>query len=749
MTTFSRRLRGPVGPFLALLALASLASASAAGVPQEEGDHMAGAPSRPIAIDDLGRLMQFDGLQVAPDGRFAVYALRGVHGDATAPAGDGHEALDTTHLWWLPLGHKGGEPQPLTRGARGASGPRIAPDGRTLLFLRPGESRLPGDDLGVGRAQVWLLPLEHPGEARQLSFLEHGVARAEWLADGEAVLLWTASPLETSAAEAAWEDERPHAPHRGADPDLEADATGDLPALRRWLALNESEKDPRAIHRMAFQEEQGLAGEARVTHLVRLERDAPGEGRRLTEGAVDYRRAEPSPDGRWVAYVERPPGRLHPDRVRRGALYRRLLDDPTAAAELLLDDEAWDVRAVRWSPDGARLYLGAADAADPAYAQARILEFSLEDRTLRVLGAEIEGHLQLTAVGGDGTLLALAPWQGATALVGIEPRQGRARQLVAGEGMALAAAEGGGRVLVAMARAADPAALYEVLGDGRLRLLAEPHGAWLDHRKLSLPKEGWATSPDGTRVQYWAIAPLDRGADEPGPTLLSIHGGPAVMWGPATPSMWLEWQFFAARGYGVVFANPRGSSGYGRDFQGANHRDWGPGPSADVLAALEHAAEHHGWIDPQQLFLTGGSYGGYLTAWIVAHDHRFRAAAAQRGVYDLATFFGEGNAWRLVERAFGPYPWDEPTRALLDAQSPFRIAERIRTPLLIKHADRDLRTGVSQSEMLYRALKELERPVEYLRYPGEGHELSRSGLPRRRVDRLLRLYEWFERFREG
>ena len=142
--------------------------------------------------------------------------------------------------------------------------------------------------------------------------------------------------------------------------------------------------------------------------------------------------------------------------------------------------------------------------------------------------------------------------------------------------------------------------------------------------------------------------------------------------------------------------------------------------------------------------VTGGSYAGYLTAWIVGHDHRFKAAVAQRGVYDLATFFGEGNAWRLVPSHFGGYPWE--AGSLLDYNSPQSYVDQIQTPLLIMHGDNDLRTGVIQSEVLYKSLKALERPVEYVRYPNAGHELSRSGDPKQRIDRLLRIYEFMERY---
>lgn len=211
--------------------------------------------------------------------------------------------------------------------------------------------------------------------------------------------------------------------------------------------------------------------------------------------------------------------------------------------------------------------------------------------------------------------------------------------------------------------------------------------------------------------------------------------------------MWHEFQLFCARGYGVVYANPRGSSGYGEAFQRANFRDWGTGPAGDVLAALDEARKLISEIDGERLFLTGGSYAGYLTAWIVGHDQRFRAAAAQRGVYDLRTFYGEGNAYRLAPEAMGGWFWEAEAGEVYERESPIRYVEKIRTPLLILHGSADLRTGVTQSEMLFRALKALGREVEYVRYPAVGHELTRSGPPVPRLDHAMRIVEFFERWR--
>jgi len=151
-------------------------------------------------------------------------------------------------------------------------------------------------------------------------------------------------------------------------------------------------------------------------------------------------------------------------------------------------------------------------------------------------------------------------------------------------------------------------------------------------------------------------------------------------------------------------------------------------------------------MDKDQLFAEGGSYAGYMVSWLVGHDKRFKAANAQRGVYDLETFLGEGNAWRLVPTHFGGYPWSPGINEILEKNSPINYVQDINTPLLIIHGDQDLRTGVIQSEMLYKSLKILNKQVEYIRYPKEGHELTRSGNPGRMMDHLLRIIEFFERY---
>jgi dipeptidyl aminopeptidase/acylaminoacyl peptidase len=268
---------------------------------------------------------------------------------------------------------------------------------------------------------------------------------------------------------------------------------------------------------------------------------------------------------------------------------------------------------------------------------------------------------------------------------------------------------------------------------------------WLATKEIVKPTKHTFTNAKGLKVDYWVMKPANYIAGQKYPLVLEIHGGPSAMWGTGEASMWHEFQYYAAKGMGIVYANPRGSGGYGSDFLAANVKDWGAGPTSDVMKALDLTIAE-GWADTTQLAVTGGSYAGYLVAWIVGHTNRFKVACAQRGVYELTTFMGEGNAWRLVPNYFGGYPWDKTTKAILDRESPYSYVQNIKTPLIIFHGENDLRTGVIQSEMLYKSLKVLGREVEYVRHPGGTHELTRSGNNRQRIDQMLRTYEFFSRY---
>ncbi|HSF44382.1 MAG TPA: S9 family peptidase, partial [Chitinophagaceae bacterium] len=270
------------------------------------------------------------------------------------------------------------------------------------------------------------------------------------------------------------------------------------------------------------------------------------------------------------------------------------------------------------------------------------------------------------------------------------------------------------------------------------------NSSWIRNKKLSTPEKHSFTNNAGMEVEYWVMKPTNYEPGKKYPLLLEIHGGPSSMWGPGENSMWHEFQYFCSKGYGVVYSNPRGSGGYTEAFLRANINDWGTGPASDVLTALDKTVAE-GWADTSKLLITGGSYAGYLTSWIIGHDNRFKAACSQRGVYDLRTFFGEGNAWRLVPNYFGGYPWEKKTYDILERESPINYVQHVTTPVIIFHGENDLRTGVIGSEQFYRSLKVMGKQAEYVRHPGATHEITRSGNNRQRIDQMLRTWEFFER----
>ena len=312
------------------------------------------------------------------------------------------------------------------------------------------------------------------------------------------------------------------------------------------------------------------------------------------------------------------------------------------------------------------------------------------------------------------------------------------------------AIRGGSRV--ASARVAATSAVDIVVHDLPAARLKD--GTHIEGRRLTdLMGEAWADielvepetrwhEVDGRRIQGWFLRAPGTSVDSPKPLVLQIHGGPQTLYGWTL--MW-EWQCLVAQGMSVYASNPRGSQGYGQAFAAANFGDWGTGPMADVMAGVD-ALIADGLADPQRLGVTGGSYGGYLTSWIVGHTDRFRAAVTCRSVNDLTSQMETGDIAgpQFGALEYGASPWQDPQ--LYVRESPLTYAANIRTPLLIQHSEKDLRTPMGQAEQLFTVLRALKRPVRLMRVPEETHELTRSGTPFRRVDNLTLIGDWFRHY---
>jgi dipeptidyl aminopeptidase/acylaminoacyl peptidase len=345
---------------------------------------------------------------------------------------------------------------------------------------------------------------------------------------------------------------------------------------------------------------------------------------------------------------------------------------------------------------------------------------------------------------GDGRSVVVAVEdRGDVGLWRVAAREGETpRRIVGGERAlnSFSASADGRLIAFAASSAAAPAEVVVCGADGtEERTLTAMNRAWKDDVTLASP-ERFRITRAGFEVDGWVMRPA---GFEPGrryPALLNIHGGPHGQYGHG---FFDEFQVYAGAGYVVIYANPRGSQGYGEAFAQAVVGDWGGGDYADVMAVLDEALGRHPFIDPDRLGVLGGSYGGFLTSWTVGHTDRFKAACSERAVNCQYTMFGTsdiGSSFNVVEIG-GPMPWQDMARYI--ERSPLTYAKSIVTPLLILHAEDDLRCPIEQAEQLFVALKKLRREVRFVRFPGENHEMSRSGRPRHRLERFRHILEWF------
>ena len=713
---------------------------------------------QPIVTTDLLKIRNVTDVKVAPDGSFAVYAVQSIYTEPATNAKAEPTYSYRTNLFYISLDDAAAKPVQLTSGDRNDGGLALSPDGRTLAFTRAETS---------GRehhSQVWTLPIHGPGEALAITHLDNGAMQPAWRPDGKALLVTSSVPLSKMEGTPAFDLERPgrqwydwdRPPSPSADKgdktDKKDDAKagfdkanpdGDRKGIRDWLERNASKDNPTEITRLDFLGELGLAGEMSIPEFFVIDLDHDNKATQLTRNFWTKSQASFSPDGSQIVFTGNPGLATNPDRIKRTSIWIMNADGSNARA--MLDDEKLSYAGARFTKDGRGLVVRATETDQPGYRQTYLARYDLASKNMTKLASNWESTVQRFEIASDGSVLFTSPWHGGVPLERASISGGAASAISEGPTGIAAFDEGGGRIVAAIISVPDPNELYVFDQKGAKRKLVDLN-AWVATRNVSIPEEHWITRPDGTRVQYWSMNPTNSQSGKKYPWVLEIHGGPTSMWGPGEFSMWHEYQMLCAWGYGIVYSNPRGSDGYGYKHVRGNFKDWGDGPSGDVLAALDESVKSNPLADSNRLFITGGSYAGYLTAWIIGHDHRFKAAVAQRGVYDLATFYGEGNAFNLVENDFGGFPWDPETKKLLDYESPFTYVANINTPFLIIHGSNDMRTGFAQSEMMFKALKQMGKPVEYIRYPNIGHELSRSGPPNQRMDHTLRILEFFERY---
>jgi dipeptidyl aminopeptidase/acylaminoacyl peptidase len=281
------------------------------------------------------------------------------------------------------------------------------------------------------------------------------------------------------------------------------------------------------------------------------------------------------------------------------------------------------------------------------------------------------------------------------------------------------------------------------LATGTERQLTSFNAAWQSRTTLSVPERCVIQPAPGVEVDVWFMKPADYQEGTSYPVLLNIHGGPFTQYGER---FFDEFHVYTGAGYGVVFCNPRGSSGQSTAFGRSIIGNMGGDDFHDVMAAFDAALARMPWADRSRLGIMGGSYGGFMTSWVIGHDSRFAAAISERAVNCWYTMQGTSDIGPSFNESYlGERAVIEADVAAVLRQSPLTYAKDIRTPVLILHSEDDLRCPISQAEQLFVVLKRLGKEVEFVRFPDENHELSRAGKPSHRIDRFAVILDYVAR----
>ncbi len=678
------------------------------------------SPKEKIQVTDLLKIKTGGKPSLAPKGNQFIYTVTSIVDDSDKK----NNFVYQTHLYLGNL--QTGESRVLTSGKNSISSPTWSPDGSKIAFSR---------DMG-SKSQVYVLDLAG-GEPQAITNLPFSVSNPVWSASGQEIYFQSSFTVSQFLMDSvynkkglvpSWTLEKPLL--TGTSKKSKANPNGSIDEVRAYLTQNEVDKKAKVINRLNFQEESTTTSEISLPAYFKT--NLSGKTVLLN-----------NPFTRW-SDVE----------IASNGMYAVIPADSLAHPDKVLDSYIGLGSNVIYQKVGHRMSNLSLSPSEKWVAFQETKSTGVQNGSLQIISTSSSSSIikvpldrvitQVKWSSDETKLYFTAQNQGGAPLYSFDIATKQVKQITDNNTGILGFDVTNSGFIYAKTSIENPSEIYQQMADS-VRTFTSLNTGWLASKSIVRPTKHTFTNSKGLKVDYWVMKPTDFEAGKKYPVVLEIHGGPSAMWGTGEASMWHEFQYYAAKGMGIVYANPRGSGGYGSEFLAANVKDWGAGPTSDVMKALDLTIAE-GWADTTQLAVTGGSYAGYLVTWIVGHTNRFKVACSQRGVYELSTFMGEGNAWRLVPNYFGGYPWEKATKAILDRESPYTYVQNIKTPLLIFHGENDLRTGVIQSEMLYKSLKVLGRDVEYVRHPGGTHELTRSGNNRQRIDQMLRTYEFFARY---
>jgi dipeptidyl aminopeptidase/acylaminoacyl peptidase len=681
---------------------------------------LAADAKRPITDADLYAFHWAASPQISPDGSKIVYTLVNVSGK--------HDNYETA-LWIAPA--SGGAARQLTSGPHDSAA-RWSPDGRTLAFLRATEK-----DGKTEPAQIYLLPMQG-GDARPLTDIPKGAGSPVWSPDGRSIAFGSTTLAED------FEKKKEDAP---------------------------PESDVRVITRAFYRlNGEGYLDPARPHHiwLVDVPDGAvkPQKARQVTTGDFSEDEITWAQDGLKIyfrsdrvkeSYYEPPVGTIYEVNAVGGEIRK-------------VTELKGDIRALSVSPDGRRLaFVGEVGAGDGvvqrSYSQPDLFVTSTQPgSTPRNLTADYDFDIA-SGVGGDQApprgaedskpfwsadgryIFVTAAEQGRVNVERIDAETGKIQAVTKGDHALLAysATSDGAKMALLVSTPTNIGDVYLAnTSSGEMAPVTHVNADLFSKLQLSDPEMIWYKSFDGRLIQAWVQRPPDFEAGKKYPLILDIHGGPHSAYGYVFDH---EFQWMAAKGYVVLYPNPRGSTSYGQQFGNIIQFAYPGDDFKDLMAGVDDVIAR-GWVDPQKLGVTGGSGGGVLTNWAIGHTDRFKAAVSQRSIADWTGLWYAGDILLFQMNWFHGAPWEQ--EADFKARSPITYIQDVHTPLMLIEGESDFRTPPADGgEQMFRALKYLKRPVVMVRFPGETHELSRSGKPVHRVERLDHIVAWFDQFLMG